>query len=482
MAAVTRVLDPEPVTSLEAYVERGGGAGLEAALRMGGLAVIEELDAAGLRGRGGAGFPTGTKWRTVVENRDPTVAVTVVVNAAEGEPGSFKDRMLLRRNPYRVLEGALIAASVVDADRVVVATKASFTGERDAMEAAMREVEAAGWAPDMALSVVGGPGEYLFGEETALLEVLAGRGPFPRVAPPYRRGIDPTDDTSAEAELTGPSGPGTGDPALVNNAETMAHVAMILAEGPDWFREVGTADSPGTVVCTISGDVERSGVVEVAMGTPLSEVIALVAGDPRKGRRWSAALSGVASSVLPAELFATPLTYEDMAAAGSGLGAAGFIVLDDGTDLVALAEGVSRFLSIESCGQCLPCKLDGTTITRLLERVRTGRADETALLALDDRLNTVTRGARCTLAEQHQRVVTSALELFPDQVQRALDRDPDDEEGRVDPYFIAPIVDIVDGEAILDDAHARKQPDWSFDAVDSGQLPVDRIRVARSGS
>lgn len=478
MPAVTRVLDPEPVTSLEAYVESGGGAGFEAALRLGPAAVIEELDASGLRGRGGAGFPTGTKWRTVLENRDPAVPVSVVVNAAEGEPGSFKDRAVIRANPYRVLEGALIAASVVGADRVVVATKETFHAERDAMEAAMREVEAAGWAPDTTLTVVGGPGEYLFGEETALLEVLAGRGPFPRVTPPYRRGID-ADGTGAEAAMTGPSGPGTGDPALVNNAETMAHVARILAEGPDWFRELGTAESPGSVVCTITGDVERSGVVEVAMGTPLSEVISLVAGAPRKGRRWSAALSGVASAVLPAELFDTPLTYEDMAAAGSGLGAAGFIVLDDGTDLVALAEGVSRFLSIESCGQCLPCKLDGTTITRLLERVRTGRADETALLALDDRLSTVTRGARCTLAEQHQRVVTSALELFPDQVQRALDRDPDDEEDRVDPYFVAPILDIVDGEAVLDDSHARKQPDWSHDATDSGQLPVDRFRSVR---
>lgn len=478
MPVVTRVLDAEPVASLGAHLAGGGGAGLEAASRLGGTGVIEELEASGLRGRGGAGFPTGTKWRTVAENRDPAGPLAVVVNAAEGEPGSFKDRSILRANPYRVLEGALIAARTVGADRVVVATKASFVREREALEAAMREVEAAGWAEGLALAVVGGPGEYLFGEETALLEVLAGRGPFPRVAPPYRRGIDDADETTAEAEMSAPSSPGGGEVALVNNVETMANVALVLANGPDWFREVGTPDSPGTVVCTVSGDVGRSGVVEVALGTPLQEVIDHVAGEPRDGRRFTAALSGVANALLPAALFSTPLTYEDMAAAGSGLGASGFLVFDDGTDLVAVAEGVSRFLSIESCGQCTPCKQDGLVITGLLERVRTGDADDVAMVELDDRLRTVTDGARCTLAQQHQTVVESLLTLFPEDVARALRRDPDDDS--TDPYLVAALLDIVDGEAIVDDAHARKQPDWTTDVTYSGQSPADRIDTARS--
>lgn len=312
-----------------------------------------------------------------------------------------------------------------------------------------------------------------------MLEVLSGRGPFPRVAPPYRRGIDPTGRSSAAARMSGPSGPGAGDPALVNNAETMAHVAMILANGATWFREIGTAESPGSVVCTISGDVERAGVVEVEMGTPLDEVIELVAGPPRKGRRWVGALSGVASALLPAELFSTALSYEAMATTGAGLGAAGFIVIDDGTDAVGLAEGVSRFLSVESCGQCTPCKQDGIAITNLLCEVRTGAADETRLTKLGDRLDTVTNSARCTLAEQHQKAVSSILELFPDEVRRALARDPDDPDDQVDPYPIAPIVDIVDGRAILDRRHARKQPDWTYDAIYSGQAPVDRYGVAR---
>src|SRR5690606_11706922 len=170
------------------------------------------------------------------------VAVWVVVHGAEGVPGLYKDRMLLRRNTCRVLEGALVAAAAICADEVVIATKASFTTEIDRLRTAMSEIESAGWlhelcpAGDPTLRIVTGPSEYLFGEETALLEVVSGRDPFPRVAPPFRRGIDIASATSAEAELTGPNAPATGEPVLVNNVETLAHVATILANGPDWFR------------------------------------------------------------------------------------------------------------------------------------------------------------------------------------------------------------------------------------------------------
>ncbi len=174
---VSRVLDPRPVESLNDYVAAGGGAGLDAALKLGPVGTIDELDAAGLRGRGGAGFPTGTKWRTVAD-----LAATVIVNGAEGEPGSFKDRTLLVRNPYRVLEGALIAARTVGADRIVVAVKRSFAEQIARLRPAIDDVRERGWADGIELEIVAGPSEYLFGEETALLEVTDGRPPFPRAS------------------------------------------------------------------------------------------------------------------------------------------------------------------------------------------------------------------------------------------------------------------------------------------------------------
>ena len=266
-----RVLDPEPVTSLDAWVAAGGGKALEAARSVGVETLIATIEASGLRGRGGAGFPTGTKWRTVAANRSPVLPATVVVNAAEGEPGSFKDRMIMRRNPYRVIEGALIAGLAVGADRVVIALKATFEQEVGASPGRDHEVREAGWVEDsVEMTVFEGPSEYLYGEETALLEVIDGRAPFPRVAPPFRHGVDEVGEDTSEAAETDMAGPGQASaapPTLVNNVETIANVARIVLEGPDWFRSVGTDRSPGTIVCTITGRTLRHGVAEVPMGT-----------------------------------------------------------------------------------------------------------------------------------------------------------------------------------------------------------------------
>ena len=475
MTFAPRVLDPEPVTSLDAWLAAGGGRALEAARAVGGPAILDTLEASGLRGRGGAGFPTGMKWRTVAANLSPDVPATVVVNGAEGEPGSFKDRAILRANPYRVIEGGLIAAVTIGADRVVIAVKGAAVADGDRVRAAVAELTRAGWGGGITIEVLDGPGEYLFGEETALLEVLEGRPPFPRVTPPWRRGADELGDGPEGApgaggrDLAGPGDATPAPPALVNNVETMANVPAIVVEGAEWFRSVGTAESPGTVVCTVTGRTRRHGVAEVPMGTPLREVIDTVGGGPLTGR-VVAVLSGVANPFLPADRLDTPLSYEDMVAAGSGLGAAGFIVFDQSSDLVAATTGVSRFLAVESCGQCTPCKQDGLTIAEHLDRI--SRSDATAddLAIVVDRLATVTDGARCFLATQHQLVVQSALDLFTDAVDRHVD-------GTAEPApaeLVAEIVDLVDDRAVIDVGHADKQPDWSDAAADSGQSPADQ--------
>ena len=460
-----RVLDPSPCPDLGAYVDAGGGGGLATARNLASPDIIDLVAASGLRGRGGAGFPTGVKWETVAlfEGDEPT---TVVVNAAEGEPGSFKDRAILRANPYRVLEGALIAARAVDAPRIVVATKASFGTELARLRTAIAELAEAGWASDVDIEVVEGPSEYLFGEETALLEVVAGRPPFPRVAPPYRRG-----DTEL-GDLASPGG--EGPPALANNVETLANVPAILAEGPEWFRQLGTDASPGTTVVTVTGSTHRHGVAEVPMGTTLAEAIAQIGGGARKGRSLVAALSGVANPILPADRFDTPLGFDELREAGAALGAAGFIVFDDEDDLVAVAHGVTRFLSVESCGQCRPCKQDGLRAETLLAGIRRSDAGERDLAELEDCLLTVTDGARCALAEQTQLVAGSILQHCPEAVRDHL-------HGRRDAapaYLVAPIVDLADGEAVLDESQWTKQPDWTHDDTDSGQAPAERYSAS----
>jgi NADH-quinone oxidoreductase subunit F len=471
VAASRRVLDPEPVRTLADHVELGGGVALEQARAASPVSAIEVIEAAGLRGRGGAGFPTGTKWRTVagMGGAEPT---SVVVNAAEGEPGTLKDRTLLRRNPYRVLEGALIAAHAVGADRVLIGTKGSASVERQRVEAAIAELQGAGWAQGIALDVFSGSDRYLVGEETGLLEVALGRPPFPRVAPPYRAGAEPTgDDTTARAgtELADPEGVTGASATLVNNVETLANVPDILARGADWFRSVGTPESPGTVVCTVTGRTERAGVGEFELGTPLGEVIAQLGGKPI-GSQIVAILSGTANAFMTPEALGAPLSWEGLAAVGGGLGSAGFIVIDDEIDIVAVAHGVSRFLSVESCGQCTPCKQDGLALTELLDRARRSELDdESDLTKLADG---ITQGARCYLAQQHQNVVQGLLERFPDALAAHL-------EGRADaaePFPIVPLTDIVDGQAVWALEDLDVAPDWS-EGEGSGAAPADRLDV-----
>ena len=477
-STVNRVLDAHPVASWDDYVATGGGAGLAAAAELDPVEVIAVIKASGLRGRGGAGFPTGVKWQTVLGNESFTAPTSVVVNAAEGEPGTFKDRTLLRTNPYRVLEGALIAAYAVSAPRVVVAMKGSFERELERMRTAVEELREARVATDVAISVVEGPDSYLFGEETGLLEVIDGRGPFPRVAPPYRRGIEPEDrnrerNMASNVQLATESG-SAESPALANNVETLAHVSQILAHGADWFRELGTEHSPGTFIATVSGDTTLAGVGEFPMGVTLQQVIDDLGGAPKEQHRYVAAVSGTANAMIPAERFDTPVTYEHIRDIGSGLGSAGFLVFDEETDLVAVAAGIAHFLAVESCGQCEPCKSDGAAISTHLDMILSNDGSPRTLAALSSLSSTVSNGARCGLGRQQEDVTTGALKLLRTEFREHV-------QGRrppVERVTIAPIADLAGDEAILDDRYADKNLDWTHGGVDSGETPVDRLRGA----
>ncbi|MGI8758317.1 MAG: NADH-ubiquinone oxidoreductase-F iron-sulfur binding region domain-containing protein [Acidimicrobiales bacterium] len=464
MALVHRVLYPQPIISLDDYVKRGGGKGITAAKRMEPRAIIERVEASGLRGRGGAGFRTGVKWRTVADARSPVAPTTVIVNAAEGEPGTFKDRTILRRNPYVVVEGALIAARAVDADLAIVATKRAFEGEIDRLRTAVEEVEVAGWSEGVDLTVFEGPDEYLYGEESALLETIDGRWPFPRVVPTFRRGLA---TTAASDEPVAP--------ALVNNTETLANIPRIIARGPAWFRTMGTEESPGTMVCTVTGHTRHHGVGELPMGTPLRKVIDAVGGGPRRGRQIKAVMSGVANGIILGSQLDTPLSYEGLAAIGSGIGSGGFVVLDDTADMVAVAAGVANFLAVESCGQCSPCKLDGITLAERLAKVSASEGRQHDYDVIRRRIGTVAERSRCYLATQQQIVIESIFEHFGDEFAAHLSGEAEPAE----PELVTELLDIRGGEALIDSHYRYKQPDWSYNERNSGTVPVELYSALR---
>jgi len=441
------LLPDSPYPTYAAYLAAVGASAVELAKQRSPDAVLDEIKKSGLRGRGGAGFPTGTKWATIVNH--PCRIRDAVVNAAEGEPGTFKDRWLLRYNPYAVLEGLLIGARLVGARGLYVGVKATSTVEIARLRQAVEELAAAGVLEGREVRIVEGPEEYLFGEEKALLEVIEGNEPLPREPhyPPYEKGLFAT--------------PLSPNPALVNNAETFAHVPSIVVHGADSFRRLGTANTPGTCLYTLSGDVQRPGVYEREAGTTLRELIYQAAGGPYQNRSVKAVLSGVAAPVITPNRLDTAADFASMELAGSALGSAGFIVFDDTRSMPRLAQAVSRFLYVESCNQCTACKHGLRTASEALDGLFGAPTTK-----IDDYLRALygARSApqanRCYLPVQGAALIPSLLETFEEDFEDQLGLPL----GSPEPILIAQIRDFDDERRAftLDDRQARKQPDWSY--------------------
>jgi len=457
------LLPEEPVLSLDAYLASGGTAGLQRARELGPGATVQEITLSGLRGRGGAGFPTGRKWASVRREEIPEGGDRYLVcNGAEGEPGTFKDRVLMRRNAYQLVEGVAIAAYAIEARAAFIALKERFRPELECVVRALEEMELAELVGDIPIQVVTGPDEYLFGEEKGLLQVIEGDAPLPRLFPPYIHGLFAT-----APQMGWSARPGDTDedvdavnPTVVNNAETLSNVPHILAHGPEWFRSLGTELSPGTMVCTVVGDVVAPGVAEVELGTPLRQVIDEVGGGVAPGRSVKAVFSGVATGVLTPDHLDAGLSWEGLAAAGSGLGSAGFIVYDDTADMVTVARLFSKFLYVESCGQCPPCKFGTGEITAYLERIEAGTGTDRDIQLIGARLKTVTDANRCFLGEEEQQLISSILRAYPDDFAARLDgRRPAPRT-----YPFPKIVDIADGVVTYDERQLRKRPDWTYEA------------------
>lgn len=358
------------------------------------------LEAAGLRGMGGAGFPTGMKWRFVRDT--PGERKYAVVNADESEPGTFKDRVILEELPHLVLEGLLIGSLVAGATDAIVFIRHEYTREAKAIRREMARIEELGLdkAVGVALSLFVSPGGYILGEETALIEALEGKRGEPRNKPPYptQHGVH-------------------GKPTLMNNVETFSFVPMIVREGAEAWKARGTNGAAGLKFLSLCGDVAKPGVYCVPMGTTVQTLVDEHGGGMAEGVAMKAFCPGGASApFLPAARADTPLDFEAMQEAGSMLGSGAVLVIAEGTDMLDLAANVVRFFRNESCGKCVPCRVGSEKAVNLLDRVLAGKGqgDEFALFPeLDEALRLT---SICGLGHVVLNPATSVLEHFPDDV------------------------------------------------------------------
>lgn len=403
------LLQKDPVVSLDEYLSTGGGQAITKALTMPREQIISEITRSGLRGRGGAGFPTGLKWAGVAH--DPCSTKYLVCNGSEGEPGSFKDHILMRRNPYQLLEGMAIAAYAIRVKKAFLGIKKRAERELAAIRRALDEMSRRDLLAHTPIEIVEGPEDYLFGEEKALLEVVEGRDPLPREAdnPPYIKGLFISNPLEA-------------NPTVVNNVETLSNVPHILLRGAHWFREIGTPDSPGTMVFTVFEDVQRPGVYELPMGTPLRTLLYGYAGGPLPGRRFKAFLSGVANPVLLPSDLDTPLDFGSLRAIGSGLGSGGFIAYDETACMVRVAYMLAKFLWIESCNQCWSCK-QGTHLSTIhLQDLIEGRGNEVNFQSVLQGAVMAPHANRCYLPVEHSLSCPSLLRNFTEEFEAHYNR------------------------------------------------------------
>ena len=312
---------------------------------------------------------------------------------------------------------------------------------------------------DAPVTLIAGPEEYLFGEEKGLLEVIEGNDPLPRWLPPYLHGLFAT--TPQEGWSTGARPEEDPDivgsnPTLVNNVESLADVALILTRGAEWFRSIGTPDTPGPLLASVVGDVVHPGFGEIEPGMSVRELIGVLGGGVPEGRTIKAVLSGVSNPVLTDDALDAPLSHDGLTAAGAGLGSCGFIVYDDTRSMLAVARMVSRFLYVESCGQCRSCKFGCGEITRRLDKIAVGRGEDRDFEVIGQRLLDITSQTRCFLAEEEQRVISSLLRTFPEDFAGS---------APAEPVPTPKVVDIRDGVAIYDPKQPLKQPDWTYAAA-----------------
>lgn len=396
--------EPEART-LEGWKARGGYQTLQKAFDMGREAVIDEVKAAGLRGRGGAGFPAGVKWSFMPKER--TRPHYLLCNADESEPGTFKDRELLRWTPHQLIEGMIIASYAIQAEHAYIYCRGEFFEATQVIARAVEEAYEAGYlgqnilgsGVNLDMTVHVGAGAYICGEETALMNSLEGRRGTPRVKPPF----------PAQAGYM-------NMPSTVNNVETLSSVPYIIAEGAQAYRQYGTEESPGTKLFCVSGHVKRPGNYELPLGFPLKDLIYDVCGGLKEGRTLKGVIPGGSSVPIlnKEESESCEMSYEGVIKAGSQLGCASVIVMDDSTDIVKQVRKMVAFYAHESCGQCTPCREGSSWTEKVLLRIEEGRGTEEDLDTLMEVTSQMEGTTICVLSDSVAAPVQSSINKFRD--------------------------------------------------------------------
>ncbi len=394
-------IDP---TRIDDYITRGGYAALgKVVAEMSPEVLLETVERAGLRGRGGAGFPTGTKWRTA--RNAPGDVKYVVCNANEGDPGAFMDRSLLEGNPHLILEGMILAGYAIGAKEGYMYVRSDYPVAVENYKIAVAQAIEKGLLGDKILGsefsfqmhIIEGAVAFLCGEETSLLASIEGRRGMPRPRPPY------------PAQAIGL----WGKPTCVNNVETFANVRSIVLNGADEYASIGTEKSKGTKILALSGRINKNGLVEVPMGTTIREVIFNIGGGIPKGRRFKAVqIGGPSGGCLPARYLDLPIDYESLAAAGAMMGSGGMIVMDENTCMVDIARVFLSFNHEESCGQCTPCRLGTKQMVEIVTRITQGRGVKGDVEKLLEIAHAVKRSSLCGLGQSCANPVLAAIEQF----------------------------------------------------------------------
>ncbi|MEZ4504067.1 MAG: NADH-ubiquinone oxidoreductase-F iron-sulfur binding region domain-containing protein [Dehalococcoidia bacterium] len=367
-------------SDLESVRVRGAYAGLDAARAMTGEAATEVVAASGLRGRGGAYFPTGVKWQSARAFEGPRY---LVVNAEEGEPGVFKDRTLLERDPHLVVEGLLIATHAIEAERCFVYLNGEADAAASALSSAIDEASAAGLLGGTDVEVRRGAGGYVCGEESVILSSIEGERAVPRLKPPLpvERGL-------------------WGRPTVINNVETLANLPSIFLDGVESFRSVGTAEQPGTKLISLSGAVARPGLYEVPLGTTLRAVLEDLGGGGRGGHEIRAVVAGGPSGgLLPPSRFDVALLGGSLDPGGAALGAGGIVAIDDSMPLLEIVRHLAAYNAAESCGKCTPCREGTPRMRNLLGEIASGEAPADALELLDALDEAMSSASLCGLGQ-----------------------------------------------------------------------------------
>ena len=412
------VVDPERV---ESYIAADGYQALHEVLNeMTPKDVVEAMVKSGLRGRGGAGFPTGLKWGTVAKSPGPKKFV--ICNADEGDPGAFMDRSVLESDPHSVLEGMAIAAYAVGADQGFIYVRAEYPLAISRLQIAIKQ------AKQMSLLGSGifespfnfnvdlriGAGAFVCGEETALMMSVEGKRGTPRPRPPF----------PAESGLF-------GCPTLLNNVETFANVPTIYRKGADWFAAIGTEKSKGTKVFALAGKIKNTGLLEVPMGTPLRVIVEEMGGGaPDGGNIKAVQTGGPSGGCIPAQHLDTPVDYESLGKLGSIMGSGGMIVMDDSTNMVEIARFFMEFCMDESCGKCVPCRAGTVQMHHLLDKIANRQATLRDLEKLEELCDLVRNTSLCGLGQTAPNPTLSTLRFFRKEYEALLQADPFGPHGR----------------------------------------------------